>query len=127
MVNQLIIRVEEPRRTLSHGSAREQVHHQRSSQLLNLKNKSLNLTSLLPSLEKMVKSSKLSNQLPQLMTKEHLSTHSMKPLPLNMEFQETKLSSLENSKNLSLSMMESKTQRTLALGFLITFYRLYLS
>ena len=127
MVNHLIIREEEPRRTLSHGSAREQVHHQRSSQLLNLKNKSLNLTSLLPSLEKMVKSSKPSNQLPQLMIKEHLFTHSMKPLLPSMEFQETKLSSLENSKNLSLFMMESKTQRTLALGFSITFYLLYLS
>ena len=127
MVNQLIIRVEEPRRTLSHGSAREQVHHQRNSQLLNLKNKSLNQTSLLPSLEKMVKSSKHSNQLPQLMIKEHLFTHSMKPLLPSMEFQETKLSSLENSKNLSLFMMESKTQRTLAHGFSITFYLQYLS
>jgi len=99
MVNQLIIREEEQRRILWHGLVKEQVHHLKRSLLLNLKIKLLKTTLSLLSLEKKEKNSKLSKLLLQLMIKEHSFTPLMLKLLQNMEFLETKLSSLENSKS----------------------------
>jgi len=99
MVNQLIIREEEQRRILWHGLVKEQVHHLKRSLLLNLKIKLLKTTLSLLSLEKKEKNSKLSKLLLQPMIKEHSFTPLMPKLLQNMEFLETKLSSLENSKS----------------------------